>query len=63
MPFGAKKVVLILGQTHPETPQCINTESNMLVVQRGLWNKYGHSRRKKHPDQCEQKAVFTQMVP
>ena len=34
MPFGSIRVVPIIGQTHPETPQCINTESNMLVVQR-----------------------------
>lgn len=36
MPFGTKKVVPIIGQTHPKTPWYINTESNMLVVQRAL---------------------------
>lgn len=40
MPFGSKKkkkiVVPIIGQTHPKTPWYINTESNMLVVQRPL---------------------------
>lgn len=34
--FWHKKVVSITRETHPEIPQCINTESNMLVVQRAL---------------------------
>lgn len=35
MPFGTRKVVPITGQTHPETPWCVNTESNMVV---GQWD-------------------------
>lgn len=35
MPFS-KKVVSVIRETHPEIPQCVNTESDMLVVQRAL---------------------------
>lgn len=35
-PFGTKEVVPIIGQAHPETPWCVNTESNMLVGQTAL---------------------------
>ena len=61
MPFGTKSCVYYRTNSSPDFLEYINTESNMLVY-RGLWNKYGHSRRNNHPDQCEQKAVFTQMV-